>query len=66
MFDFGEPSFFLLSQDAFEIINLSFSVYKGSLYFDNNEITKLIDANNTEINFTYNDSFFKLNIFSNN
>ena len=31
------PSFLVLSKEGFEVVNWSLSIYKGSLYFDNNE-----------------------------
>lgn len=36
-FDTGWPGFFVLSNEGFEVLNWSLSIYKGSLYFDNNE-----------------------------
>ena len=36
-FDTDWPGFFVLSQEGFEVVNWSLSIYKGSLYFDNNE-----------------------------
>ena len=36
-FDTDLPGFFVLSQEGFEVVNWSLSIYKGSLYFDNNE-----------------------------
>ena len=36
-FDTDWPSFFILSDDGFEIVNWGLSVYKRSFYFDNNE-----------------------------
>ena len=36
-FDTDWPSFLVLSKDGFKVVSWSLSVYKGSLYFDNNE-----------------------------
>ena len=36
-FDTDWPGFFVLSQEGFEVVNWGLSIYKGSLYFDNNE-----------------------------
>lgn len=36
-FDTDWPGFFVLSQEGFDVVNWSLSIYKGSLYFDNNE-----------------------------
>lgn len=36
-FDTDWPGLFVLSQEGFEVVNWSLSIYKGSFYFDNNE-----------------------------
>lgn len=36
-FDTDWPTFLSLSNDGFEVVNWGLSIYKGSLYFDNNE-----------------------------
>ena len=36
-FDTDVPEFFNFTHDKIEFVNWSFSVYKGSLYFDHNE-----------------------------
>ena len=36
-FDTDGPRFFVLSQEGFEVVNWGLSIYKGSLYFNNNE-----------------------------
>ena len=43
------PSFFVLSKEGFEVIYMSFSIYSGSLYFDNIENRSInISAGNVD------------------
>ncbi|MCI7632558.1 MAG: RHS repeat-associated core domain-containing protein, partial [Candidatus Onthovivens sp.] len=49
-FDTDWPGFFVLSQEGFEVVNWSLSIYKGSLYLDNNENNYLyISAGNVGV-----------------
>ena len=49
-FDTDWPGFFELSNEGFEIINWDLSIYKGSLYLDNNENNSLyVSAGNVEV-----------------
>ena len=48
-FDTDRPSFFVLSKDGFEVVGWNLSIYKGSLYYDNNDNSLYVAAGNIEI-----------------